>query len=131
MDDCTLRVFERLLTGMEISVIQIDRWTIMPAAVLCAALAFTATASITAYADDKRDDIDPSRVQQGFDASPIPKEKLNFKGKDPYLIGLGSYLVNGAADCNGCHTFPRFLRPGGTVPGTNGNPTGNVSGRGN
>src|SRR3984893_17995644 len=77
-----------------------------------------------------RDKIKESTVQQGFAASPIPKDKLNLTGKNPYLVGLGSYLVNAAADCNGCHTFPRFLRPGGTVPGTNGNFTGNVTSRG-
>ena len=98
---------------------------------LCAALTFASTG--TAIADnDKRDDIDRSLVQQGFDASPIPKNQLNFRGKNPYLVGLGSYLVNAAGDCNGCHTFPRFLRPGGTVPNTNpvGNFTGNVTGQG-
>lgn len=56
--------------------------------------------------------IPQSMVQQGFAASPIPKDKLNLKGQNPYLVGLGSYLVNGAADCNGCHTFPRFLDVG-------------------
>src|SRR5580704_5123194 len=76
---------------------------------------------------DDRDKIKESTVQQGFAASPIPKDKLNLTGKNPYLVGLGSYLVNAAADCNGCHTFPRFLRPGGTVPGTNGNSTGNLA----
>lgn len=95
------------------------------------AVSIAATATGASYADsDKRDDIDPSRIQQGFDASPIPKEKLNLKGKNPALVGLGSYLVNAAADCNGCHSFPRFLRPGGTVPGTNGNPTGNLTNQG-
>jgi hypothetical protein len=95
-------------------VIEVYRKTALPVLVLCAAVAFAAGPSGTSYADnDKRDDIDPARVQQGFDASPIPKEKLNLKGKNPYLVGLGSYLVNSAADCNGCHTFPRFLRPGG------------------
>lgn len=97
------------------------------------ALAIAVAATGAAYADsdkDKQDGIDPSRVQQGFDASPIPKSQLNFKGKDPYLVGLGAYLVNAGADCNGCHTFPRFLRPGGTAPGTNGNFTGNVTGQG-
>lgn len=96
------------------------------------ALAVALGAAGNAYADDKKDDIDRSLVQQGFDASPIPKDKLNFKGKDPYLVGLGSYLVNAGADCNGCHTFPRFLRPGGTRPNMNpvGNFTGNVAGLG-
>jgi hypothetical protein len=89
---------------------------------LFAALAFGVAPYGAAYADnDKKDDIDRSVVQQGFDASPIPKEELNLKGKDPYLVGLGSYMTF-AGDCVGCHSFPRFLRPGGT-------PT-NMSGQG-
>ena len=102
-------------------------WRLASAVALATALA----ASGNSYADDsKKDDIDRSVVQQGFDASPIPKDKLNFKGKDPALVGLGSYLVNGAGDCNGCHTFPRFLRPQGTVSGTNGAFTGNTTNQG-
>jgi len=42
-----------------------------------------------------------SRIRQGFANAPLP---LNLKGKDRALVGLGSYLVNMAGDCNGCHT---------------------------
>src|ERR1700676_52561 len=28
---------------------------------------------------------------------------INMKGKDPTLVGLGSFIVHGQADCNGCH----------------------------
>lgn len=28
---------------------------------------------------------------------------LNTQGKNPALVGLGSYIVNAQADCNGCH----------------------------
>lgn len=28
---------------------------------------------------------------------------LKLAGKDPNLVGLGSYIVNAQADCNGCH----------------------------
>src|SRR5271170_8036953 len=52
--------------------------------------------------------ISPSIVQQGFAISPIPKSQLNFAGKDSAQVGLGSYLVNGVADCGGCHSFPKF-----------------------
>src|SRR5262245_41529127 len=83
--------------------------------------------SSAADRDDKKDAISNSVVQQGFAASPIPFEKLNLAGKDRAAVALGSYLVNGVGDCVGCHTFPRFLRPGGTLPGTNGNATGNVA----
>jgi hypothetical protein len=40
-----------------------------------------------------------SRV--GLKAAPVP---LNMQGKNPELVGLGSYLVNVAGDCNGCHS---------------------------
>jgi hypothetical protein len=47
---------------------------------------------------------DPSEVlliQQGFQLAPVP---LNLAGLDTNLVGLGSFLVNAVADCNGCHT---------------------------
>src|SRR5271170_8220327 len=42
-----------------------------------------------------------SKMQIGFSIAPVP---LNLVGKDRCLVGLGSYLVNGANDCNFCHT---------------------------
>ncbi len=44
---------------------------------------------------------DSERAQIGLAVAPVP---LNLHGKDTSLIGLGSYLVNVANDCNGCHT---------------------------
>lgn len=44
---------------------------------------------------------DASRISQGFLIAPVP---LNLIGRNPALVGLGSYLVNGANDCNFCHT---------------------------
>ena len=45
--------------------------------------------------------IDPAKVQKGLAISPVP---LNMTGKDPNLVGYGSYLVNAVGDCNGCHS---------------------------
>lgn len=45
--------------------------------------------------------IDDPRVQQGFAIAPV---RLNLAGKNQALVGLGSYLVNAVADCNGCHS---------------------------
>ena len=42
-----------------------------------------------------------SRVQIGLAAAPV---HLNMHGKNPALVGLGSYYVNVAGDCNGCHS---------------------------
>jgi len=44
---------------------------------------------------------DPAKVLKGLAIAPV---KLNMVGKDPNLVGYGSYLVNAVADCNGCHS---------------------------
>ena len=67
----------------------IHGWT----AIAAAALAFVATTSSPAFADDPNDAISQSQVQQGLAASPVPASQLNFSGKNPYLVALGSYLV--------------------------------------
>jgi hypothetical protein len=54
-------------------------------------------------------DGDESRVQQGFAIAPVP---LNLDGKNPALVGLGSYLVNAVGGCNDCHTAPSYALGG-------------------
>ena len=49
------------------------------------------------HADDDQRDL----VAIGFNIAPV---RLNLNGKDPRLVGLGSFIVNAQADCNGCHT---------------------------
>src|SRR5882762_4887423 len=51
-------------------------------------------------ADDRDDEKDP-RIEKGFDIAPVP---LNLEGKNRRLVGLGSYIVNAQADCDGCHS---------------------------
>jgi len=77
---------------------------------LCAAV----TVCGTLYAEDNDEAISSSRVQQGFEISPIPKAKLNLAGKNPAKVGLGSYLLN-VGGCSDCHSFPRFLEIGNTA----------------
>ncbi len=52
---------------------------------------------------------DQWRIKRGYQIAPVP---LDLKGKNPALVGLGSYLVNAVGDCSGCHTNPEFA-PGG------------------
>lgn len=40
-------------------------------------------------------------VHIGYAIAPVP---LNLEGKNGDLVGLGSFIVNAQADCNGCHT---------------------------
>jgi hypothetical protein len=53
-----------------------------------------------ANADDRKADEEKTLVQIGFAAAPV---SLNLQGKSLELVGLGSYLVNVASDCNSCH----------------------------
>jgi hypothetical protein len=53
--------------------------------------------------DDENSDVD-QLVHIGYTIAPVP---LNLEGKDSAqrrLVGLGSFIVNAQADCNGCHT---------------------------
>src|SRR5450755_1997388 len=54
-----------------------------------------------AHADNGDDRSDEAKIRTGFEVAPVP---LNLHGKRRELVGLGSYLVNVVADCNGCHT---------------------------
>ncbi len=47
------------------------------------------------------DESTEAKVRIGFNIAPVP---LNLNGKNRELVGLGSYIVNAQADCNGCHT---------------------------
>ena len=51
--------------------------------------------------DQNRPDSMESRTQLGFLIAPVP---LKLTGKNRALVGLGSYLVNAVAGCNGCHS---------------------------
>jgi hypothetical protein len=44
-----------------------------------------------------------SEVQIGLNISPVT---LNMKGRNPSLVGKGSFIVNAKGDCNGCHNSP-------------------------
>src|SRR5438105_144563 len=51
--------------------------------------------------DQNRPDSMESRTQLGFLIAPVP---LKLTGKNRALVGLGSYLINAVAGCNGCHS---------------------------
>ncbi|MEO8304542.1 MAG: cytochrome C [Betaproteobacteria bacterium] len=65
---------------------------------------------LRAAADGERAD-NESRIQRGFEISPIPPSQLTLRKKNRALVGLGSYIVN-TTGCNDCHTHPAYA-PGG------------------
>ena len=52
-------------------------------------------------AHEEDSDRDAARIRRGFEIAPVP---LNLEGKNRALVGLGSYIVNAQADCDGCHS---------------------------
>src|SRR5262245_43900585 len=87
---------------------------IRPVGIVVACLALTSTAFTEDNADEpsmrgQDHGFFASRVQVGYRISPV---ELNLRGKNRFLVGLGSYLVNAAGGCNDCHTHPSFA-PGG------------------
>jgi hypothetical protein len=50
-----------------------------------------------------------SKIRIGYAIAPVP---LDLEGKNPALVGLGSYIVNAQADCAGCHSFPQYADEG-------------------
>lgn len=79
------------------------------------AIAFT-TVSVKAPRARAQDDDTSSRIQIGLAIAPVP---LNLAHRNRALVGLGSYIVNAAGDCNGCHTSggpPNFNYAAGGNP---------------
>jgi hypothetical protein len=87
--------------GMEMTLERLARAAATVAA--CAALVLVGTyvSSPHVRADDDDRDSDESKIQRGFEIAPV---RLDLHGKNRKLVGLGSYIVNAVADCNGCHT---------------------------
>jgi len=90
--------------------------------VLGAAITFAGVAlammlrSPGAQAQDGQNNDDESLIHIGFKIAPVP---LNLEGKNRDLVGLGSFIVNAQADCNGCHTAggpPNFNYAAGGNP---------------
>jgi hypothetical protein len=74
--------------------------------VICTTAVFTAVIATGLMIGSQRgradsdNDSEESKIKTGFAIAPVD---LNLKGKNRSLVGLGSYIVNAVADCNGCH----------------------------
>ena len=68
------------------------------------ALAGPLSTSPTVRAQDNGTSDEEQLIHIGYEIAPVP---LNLDGKNSEqrrLVGLGSFIVNAQADCNGCHT---------------------------
>jgi hypothetical protein len=80
-----------------------------------AALAVMLIRSPAVQAHDNWDN-EESLIKIGFEIAPV---HLNLEGKNPDLVGLGSFIVNSPGECNGCHTAggpPNFNYANGGNP---------------
>ena len=86
-----------------------------PIGILVASLALTSTAVLAHESEEDQstrsasNELLASRVAVGYRINPV---ELRLRGKNRFLVGLGSYLVNAGGGCNDCHTHPSFA-PGG------------------
>ena len=74
---------------------------VIKTAALLSALALLVVALSTQRGEAQGPNNDESKIRRGFEIAPVP---LDLEGKNRALVGLGSYIVNAQADCNGCHT---------------------------
>ncbi len=54
-----------------------------------------------------------ARAKRGLAISPVPLVLEGRTGEERTMIGLGSYIVNAASDCAGCHSGPAGFLSGG------------------
>ena len=84
---------------MKETVMQIGK--VILVAVGAIALAVVTNHSLGVQAQNSQVNDEATLVRIGFQIAPVP---LNLEGKNTALVGLGSFIVNAQADCNGCHT---------------------------
>jgi hypothetical protein len=72
-------------------------WAMSAAGII--AIAAMHAPSVKAQANEQESDDDLWEI--GLRIAP---NFLNLKGKDLKLVGLGSFIINAQADCDGCHT---------------------------
>jgi hypothetical protein len=85
------------------------RCAVLASAVAITVLLALASGEPTSAKDDDEQDRDESKIKIGFEIAPV---ELNLKGKNPALVGLGSYIVNAQSGCSGCHTAPPHVEGG-------------------
>jgi hypothetical protein len=81
-----------------------------------ATLAVIVAGTLSGFGPAQTTDADPkstdTKVRIGLKVAPVP---LNLTGKNPGMVGLGSYIVNVHAGCNDCHSASpvTMFAPGG------------------
>ncbi len=67
----------------------------------------------TASRGDDDDATTRARVERGLAISPVPIDTAGLSAHQRKLVGLGSYIVNAASSCAGCHSSAAGFLAGG------------------
>src|SRR6516165_8826533 len=86
---------------MNVKPVLIALTTAITLAVVAAVGSLTGSSRAQAQVDPDPAESEQAMIQRGFEVAPVP---LNMQGKNPALVGLGSYLVNAIDHCNTCHS---------------------------
>jgi hypothetical protein len=86
---------------MNVKRILIALATAATVAVVAAVGSLTGLSRVQAQVANDPPASEQSMIQIGLEVAPVP---LNMAGKNPALVGLGSYLVNVTDHCNTCHS---------------------------
>ncbi len=91
----------------------------MPMLAAGAAAGLLILGSVVTQAGNRVDSANPTQqrdldskwkeIRIGYEIAPVP---LDTRGKNPLLVGLGSYIVNAQGSCTDCHTHPNFAAGG-------------------
>ena len=68
------------------------------------ALARPLSTSPTVQAQDNENNDEEQLIHIGYAITPVPLNLEEKNSEQRRLVGLGSFIVNAQADCNGCHT---------------------------
>ena len=102
----------RMRKGQRMERRSFARFGISVGAIAIAAVLYVSAARADEYSrNDQYSRVNEySQILRGYEiiSEIFPKNtKLDFRGKDLALVGLGSYLVN-STGCNDCHTHPNY-----------------------
>jgi hypothetical protein len=77
------------------------------------ALTLESASSVGSDEEEAGDSSFRARAQRGLEISPVPLHTSGLTHEQKLRVGLGSYIVNGTADCGGCHSSPAGFLSGG------------------
>jgi len=114
----TIRVLRRWLAAVGVLALWACGASAPPSAAAGPSVASSAGSTGPASSSDRDDEREDevglrARARQGLAISPVRLSLEGKSGRERTLVGLGSYIVNAASDCAGCHSGQAGFLSGG------------------